>query len=312
MKMQRGVFEPEPAGEPDEERDLAAVFRRVRRIEIVTRRLVNDVFSGEYHSVFKGQGIEFDEVREYQPGDDVRSIDWNVTARMGRPYVKRFVEERELVVVFLLDVSASGFFGSGTATKIDTAAEICALLAFSAIQNHDKVGAIIFSEGVEEYIPPDKGKRHVLHVVRNALFHRPEGRATDLAAALEYLLRVIKQRAVVFVLSDFLSPDFSGPLSVAARKHDLVAIRIGDKRERDLGSGRAGLVRLWDQERGVEALVDLGNRKARERLERLVERRDAELAALFRRHKVDWIDIDSGSDYVRPLSLFFRARAKRR
>lgn len=293
-----------------DDRDLSAIIRRVRRIEIVTRRLVNDVFSGEYHSVFKGQGIEFDEVREYQPGDDVRSIDWNVTARMGRPYIKRFVEERELVVVFLLDVSASGLFGSGSVTKIDTAAEICALLAFSANQNNDKVGAIIFSDDVEEYIPPDKGKRHVLHVVRNALFFTPEGRGTNLAGALEYLLKVIKRRAVVFVLSDFLSPDFAGPLAVAAKKHDLVAIRIGDRRERDLGRG--GLVRLWDQERGVEMVADLGNRAARERFARLVEKRDEELAALFRRHKVDWVDIDSGSDYVKPLTLFFRARAKRR
>jgi uncharacterized protein (DUF58 family) len=293
-----------------QERDLARVLRRVRRIEIITRRLVNDVFSGEYHSVFKGQGIEFDEVREYQPGDDIRSIDWNVTARMGRPYIKRFVEERELVVVFLLDVSASGLFGSGGGTKIDTAAEICALLAFSATQNHDKVGAIIFSEDVEEYIPPDKGKSHVLRVVRSALFHRPRGKGTDLARALEYLLRVIKRRAVVFVLSDFVSPEFSAPLSIAARKHDLVAIRVEDKRERDLGGG--GLVRLWDQEGGFEKVVDLGSRSARERLVRLLEKRDEELAAVFKRHGVDWIDIESGSDYVRPLSLFFRARAKRR
>lgn len=296
--------------EQPRERDLGSVLRKVRRIEIVTRRLVNDVFSGEYHSVFKGQGIEFDEVREYQPGDDIRSIDWNVTARMGRPYIKRFVEERELVVVFLLDVSASGLFGSGEGTKIDTAAEICALLAFSATQNHDKVGAIIFSEDIEEYIPPDKGKSHVLRVVRGALFHRPRGRGTDLGRALEYLVRVIKRRAVVFVLSDFLSPDFSAPLAVAARKHDLVAIRVEDKRERDPGG--AGLARLWDQEKGIEKVVDLGSRAARERLARLLRQRDEDLAAVFRRNGVDWIDIESGSDYVRPLSLFFRARARRR
>jgi uncharacterized protein (DUF58 family) len=293
-----------------EERDLLGVLRRVRAIEIVTRRLVNDVFSGEYHSVFKGRGIEFDEVREYQPGDDVRSIDWNVTARMGRPFIKRFVEERELVVVFLLDVSASGLFGSQSKTKIETAVEICALLAFSAIQNNDKVGAIIFSEDVEEYIPPDRGKRHALHVIRNTLFHTPKGRGTDVAGALEYLLRVIKRRAVVFVLSDFLANDFSSPLAVAANKHDLVAVRITDRRERVPGAG--GLVRLWDQERGVETLVDLSNGRALERYHRLLATRDAELERIFKRHNVDWIDIDTEMDYVKPLSLFFRARAKRR
>ena len=294
----------------NEERDLSEILRKVRRIEIATKRMVNDVFSGEYHSVFKGQGMEFDEVREYQPGDDVRSIDWNVTARMGAPYIKRFVEERELIVMFLLDVSASGLFGTRSKTKIDTAAEICALLAFSAIQNNDKVGAIVFSEDVEEYIPPDKGRRHVLHVVRNVLFHKPKGTGTDIAGALEYLLRVIKRRAIVFVLSDFVSPDFSAPLAVAANKFDVVAIRIGDDRERDPGA--AGLVRLWDQERGIEKLIDLSRRPSRERFRRLLEARDAELASLFRKHSVDSIDIDTAMDYALPLSRFFRARAKRR
>ena len=296
--------------EHSDERDIYGILRRVRRIEIMTRRLANDLFSGEYHSVFKGQGIEFDEVREYQPGDDIRSIDWNVTARMGKPYIKRFVEERELVVVFLLDVSASGLFGSASKTKLDTAAEICALLAFSAVQNNDKVGAIIFSDHIEEYIPPDKGRRHVLHVVRNALFHEPEGKGTDITGALEYLLRVIKRRAIVFVLSDFLAPDFTRPLAIAANKHDLVAVRIRDKREKDIG--RVGLVRLWDQERGVEALVDLGSPAAQKRYERLLDERDSEQEAVFKRHKVDWIDIDTENDYVKPLNLVFRARAKRR
>jgi len=296
--------------EQTDERDLSGVLRRVRRIEIVTRRLVNDLFSGEYHSVFKGRGIEFDEVREYQPGDDIRSIDWNVTARMGRPYVKRFMEERELIVVLLVDVSASGLFGSQSKTKIDTAAEISALLAFSAIQNNDKVGAIIFSEGVEQYIPPDKGKRHALHVVRNVLYHEPKGKGTNISEALEYLSRVIKRRSVVFLLSDFVAPDFTRALSVAANKHDLVAIRIKDKREKDLGRG--GLVRLWDQERGVETVVDLGDRKRLEKFRRLLAKRDEELETIFKKHNVDWVDVENEADYVRPLSVFFRARAKRR
>ena len=296
--------------EQTDERDLSGVLRRVRRIEIVTRRLVNDLFSGEYHSVFKGRGIEFDEVREYQPGDDIRSIDWNVTARMGRPYVKRFMEERELIVVLLVDVSASGLFGSQSKTKIDTAAEISALLAFSAIQNNDKVGAIIFSEGVEQYIPPDKGKRHALHVVRNVLYHEPKGKGTNISEALEYLSRVIKRRSVVFLLSDFVAPDFTRALSVAANKHDLVAIRIKDKREKDLGRG--GLVRLWDQERGVETVADLGDKKRLEKFRRLIAKRDEELETIFKKHNVDWVDVENEADYVRPLSVFFRARAKRR
>ena len=213
-----------------DERDLKEVLRRIRRIEIFTKRVANELLSGEYHSVFKGQGMEFDEVREYQPGDDVRAIDWNVTARMGSPFIKRFMEERELIVLFLLDVSASGRFGTTDKTKIDLAAEICSVLAFSAIQNHDKVGAIIFSDEVEDYIAPDKGRRHVLRVIRNLLFHRPKGRGTNIEAALSYLLRVVKRRAVVFLLSDFIAPDFSRPLAAAANRFDLIAIKIGDSR----------------------------------------------------------------------------------
>jgi uncharacterized protein (DUF58 family) len=292
------------------ERNIAEVLKKVRRIEITTRRMVNDVFSGEYHSVFKGQGMEFDEVREYQPGDDIRAIDWNVTARMGAPYIKRFMEERELVVTFLLDVSASGRFGSAGKTKTDTAAEICAVLAFSAIQNHDKVGAIVFSDEVEEYIPPDKGRRHVLHLVREVLFFEPKRRGTNIAAALEYLLRVSKRRGIVFVVSDFLSPDFTRPLAMAARKHDVVAIWLGDPREESLAP--AGLMRVWDQEAQVERVIDLGSRAARERFAEHARRRREETAALFRRHGIDSVRIETGSDYTLPLSLFFKARAKRR
>jgi uncharacterized protein (DUF58 family) len=293
----------------DEERDITEIFKKIRRIEIFTKRMVNDLFSGEYHSVFKGQGMEFDEVREYQPGDDVRSIDWNVTARMGTPYIKRFVEERELVVLFLLDVSASGRFGTRSRTKIDTAAEICALLAFSAIQNNDKVGAIIFSDRVEQYIPPDKGRRHVLHVIRNLLFYKPTGKGTDIASALDYLLRVMKRRAIVFVLSDFISEDFTKPLSAAASRFDVVAIKIRDEREGDLGRGR--LVRLWDQETGEGRIIDLGSKRSRERFSRLLTETDQRLKKTFKRHGVDSIDIDCDEDYAKPLSVFFRARARR-
>ena len=293
-----------------EDRSLVEILKKVRRIEITTRRMVNDVFSGEYHSVFKGQGMEFDEVREYQPGDDIRAIDWNVTARMGTPYIKRFMEERELVVTFLLDVSASGRFGSTGKTKLDTAAEICAVLAFSAIQNHDKVGAIVFSDEVEKYIPPDKGRKHVLAVVRDLLFYQPKRNRTDVASALEYLLRVSKRRGIVFVVSDFLSPDFSRPLAMAARKHDVVAIWLTDPREEHLDV--AGLVRVWDQEARVERVIDLGSRAARDRFAAYARRRNEETAALFRRHGVDCVRIETGQDYLVPLSVFFRARARRR
>jgi uncharacterized protein (DUF58 family) len=289
---------------------LLEIFKKIRRIEIVTRRLVSDLFSGEYHSVFKGQGMEFEEVREYQPGDDVRMIDWNVTARMGAPFVKRYVEERELLVVFLLDVSASGRFGSADKTKTETAAEICALLAFSAIENNDKVGAIIFSDDVEEYLPPDKGRKHVLHVIRKLLFYQPEGRKTDIATALRYLMRVVKRRAIVFVLSDFIAPDFSREIAMAAKKFDLVALKLTDEREQSLPPGR--LLRAWDQEEGVERVIDLSRSDARERFARVAGEREEELRTLFRKNGVDVVNITTGEDYIKPLSLFFRARAKRR
>lgn len=307
--MARAV-EPSTSRSLEQERNVAEVLKRVRRVEITTRRLVNDVFSGEYHSVFKGQGMEFDEVREYQPGDDIRSIDWNVTARMGAPYIKRFMEERELVVMFLLDVSASGRFGSAEKTKIDTAAEICAVLAFSAIQNHDKVGAIVFSDDVEKYIVPDKGRRHVLRVVRDVLFHEPRGHRTDVAKALDYLLRVSKRRAIVFVVSDFLSPDFSRPLAMAARKHDVVAVWLTDPREEHIEN--AGLVRVWDQEAQIERMIDTGSKRARDRFAAAVERRRADMMSLMRRNGVDCVRVEAGQDYIVPLSLFFRARARRR
>jgi uncharacterized protein (DUF58 family) len=289
---------------------LTEVLKKIRRIEISTRRLVNDLFSGEYHSVFRGQGMEFDEVRAYQPGDDIRAIDWNVTARMGAPYIKRFMEERELVVMFLLDVSASGRFGTTEKTKIDTAAEICALLAFSAIQNNDKVGAVVFTDDVEQYIPPDKGRKHALHVVRELLVYEPSGSGTNLGAALSFLQRVLKRRAIVFVLSDFDAPDFERPLAMASRRFDVVALRIGDRREEELVG--SGLLRVWDQEKGIERVVDLTSRSARDRFAAYVRRRNEALVSLFNRCGVDHVDIDTGSDYIAPLTRFFRARAKRR
>ncbi len=296
--------------EPLGEQNLEEILRRIRRIEISTRRMVDDVFSGAYHSVFRGQGIEFDEVREYQPGDDIRFIDWNVTARMNAPYVKRFMEERELVVMFLLDVSASSRFGTTIRTRQETAAEICATLAFSAIQNHDKVGAVVFTDRVEKYIPPEKGRRHALHVLREILVHRPEGPGTDVGEALSFVSRVVRRRAIVFVLSDFESPPFDRPLSTAARKFDLVAVDIVDPRERELVPG--GMVRVWDQERREEVVLDLSRRDAARRFAERVRRRDEELDALFARNGVDRVRVETGEDVAVPLSRFFRARARRR
>ncbi|HBD97773.1 MAG TPA: DUF58 domain-containing protein, partial [Gemmatimonadetes bacterium] len=222
------------------------ILKKVRRIEISTRGLVNEVLSGEYHSVFKGRGMNFAEVREYQYGDDIRSIDWNVTARTGSPFVKVFEEERELTVMLVVDVSASGDFGTQERLKGEVAVEICALLAFSAIKNNDKVGLIIFSDHVEKFVPPSKGKRHVLRVLRELLYHRPEGRGTDITAALDYLNHVQRKRAVTFLVSDFRDAGFEKSLAVAGRRHDMIAVRVGDLREREIPS--VGLLELEDPE----------------------------------------------------------------
>ncbi|NUO81345.1 DUF58 domain-containing protein, partial [candidate division KSB1 bacterium] len=230
------------------------ILKKVRRLEIQTRALVNDVFSGEYHSVFKGRGMAFAEVREYVLGDDVRNIDWNVTARTGHPFVKVFDEERELTVMLLVDVSSSGEFGTHEQMKGDIAAEICALLAFSAIKNNDKVGLIIFTDRIEKFVPPKKGRTHVLRVLREVLYHKPEGHGTNITTALEYLNRVIRRKAVVFLVSDFLSEGYEKALRVAGKRHDLVAIPITDPRETEIPN--VGLVELEDAETGEVHLLD--------------------------------------------------------
>lgn len=285
------------------------ILRKVRRIEITTRGLVNQVFSGEYHSVFKGRGINFAEVREYDYGDDIRTIDWNVTARTGTPHVKIFEEERELTVMLLVDVSASGNFGTRERMKGDLAVEVCSLLAFSAIRNNDKVGLIIFSDRVEKFVPPRKGRRHVLRVLREMLYHEPEARTTDLAAALEYLSRIIRRRAVVFVVSDFVSKPFEKALGVAGRRHDLIALRIRDRRESELPP--IGLMELEDAETGERLVVDTSDRAFRAAL---AARGAEELAGqdrTFRRSKVDVVDLSPGRPYLRPLMRFFEERGRR-
>jgi len=286
------------------------ILKKVRRIEISTRGLVNEVLSGEYHSVFKGRGMNFAEVREYQYGDDIRSIDWNVTARTGAPFVKVFEEERELTVMLVVDVSASGDFGTRERMKGEVAVEICALLAFSAIKNNDKVGLIIFSDQVEKFVPPRKGKRHVLRVLRELLYHRPEGRGTNIRAALDYLNHVQRKKAVTFLVSDFRDSGFEKALAVAGRRHDLIAVRVGDLRERELPS--LGLLELEDPETGERVVVNTSDARFRAAFtERSLASR-GELNRTLRRGKVDVIDIETGEPYVRPLMRFFKDRMRRR
>jgi uncharacterized protein (DUF58 family) len=285
------------------------ILKEVRRIEISTRGLVNEVFSGEYHSVFKGRGMSFAEVREYQYGDDIRSIDWNVTARTGAPFVKIFEEERELTVMLLVDVSASGDFGTKQKLKSQVAIEICALLAFSAIKNNDKVGLVIFSDHVEQFVPPRKGRRHVLRVLRELLYHRPEGRGTDIGAALEYLAHVQRKRAVTFLVSDFRDEGFDRALAVAGRRHDLVAVRIGDAREQELPP--LGYVELEDPETGERVVVNTSSRVFRSAFRAVETSRKDALDRALRRSKVDVIDITTGEPWVKPLMRFFQGRMRR-
>jgi uncharacterized protein (DUF58 family) len=285
------------------------ILKQVRLIEISTRGLVNEVFSGEYHSVFKGQGMTFSEVREYQYGDDIRSIDWNVTARTGSPFVKIFEEERELTVVLMVDVSASGDFGTRQRLKGEVAAELSAVLAFSAIKNNDKIGLILFSDRIEKFVPPRKGRRHVLRVLREILYHRPEGRGTDIGASLEYLSRVVRRRAVVFLVSDFMGSGFVRPLSVAGKRHDLIAVRMRDRRELELPT--MGLLEMEDPESGERLVVNTSSPAFREAFSDRNRRREAELERDFRRCQVDLIDIETGQPYVEPLMRFFQQRMRR-
>ncbi len=287
--------------------ETAELLRRVRRIEIKTRALTDNIFAGEYHSAFKGHGMSFSEVREYQPGDDVRDIDWNVTARMNRPYIKVFEEERELTLMLLVDLSASQGFGTRGRSQRELAAEVAATLAFSAMQNNDKVGVVFFTDRVEKFIPPQKGRRHILYIIRELLDFEPEGQRTDVAAAMEYLMRVMTKRCIAFVLSDFLdTTDFSRPLSVAARKHDLVALRLYDRFTEEMPD--VGLLRVRDAETGHSRYVDTSSRAVRQYQRRWAENRSRLLAQLFRRNGVDYADIPTDGDYVRRLINLFAGR----
>jgi len=285
------------------------ILKKVREIEIYTNRLVNDVLAGEYHSVFKGRGMEFSEVREYHQGDDIRNIDWNVTARMGHPYVKLHVEERELTVILLIDASASGNFGTVNQMKGELAVELCAVLAFSAIRNNDKIGLITFTDDVEKYIPPKKGKNHVLRVIRELLYFEPERKGTDIQAALEYLNRVMKRKAVVFLVSDFIAGDYEQALRVTSRKHDVIPITITDPRETELP--KVGLLELEDAEIGEMIMIDTFDASVRQAYRDLALLTQTARERLFRSMKMDAIDIRTNEPYVSTLINFFRKRASR-
>ncbi|MBW2471115.1 MAG: DUF58 domain-containing protein [Deltaproteobacteria bacterium] len=287
--------------------------KKIRYIQIYTSKAVNDILAGEYHSVFKGQGMEFDEVRAYQPGDDIRTIDWNVTARTGHPYVKRYIEEREITVFFLVDLSGSGSFGSSDKLKNEIAAEFCALLAFSAIKNNDKVGIILFTDVIELFIPPAKGTSHVLRLIRELLYFdsgKKRGMAgTDIALALDYLGRVMHKRGVVFLVSDFLDQDFEKPLGVLARRHDMIAVSVADPREHLLPD--VGLLEIQDAETGETVVIDAGSREVRSKYEHLARVKQEKLDNLFKSLGVDHIQLFTDRDYVLDLVKFFRTRMKK-
>ncbi|OHB97267.1 MAG: hypothetical protein A2W74_06840 [Planctomycetes bacterium RIFCSPLOWO2_12_38_17] len=285
------------------------ILKKIKQIQIHTRRLVDEAFIGEYHSVFKGRGMEFEEVREYQPGDEIRTIDWNVTARMGRPFVKRYVEERELTVMLLVDVSASGNFGSVRHLKNEIATEICALLAFSAIKNNDKVGMIMFTDKIEKFLPPKKGPKYVFRVIRELLCSKPSGRGTDISVALEYLKKISSRRAISFVVSDFLADNYEHALRIANKKHDIISVTVVDPREQELPD--VGMVELKDAESGETLLLDTSNPLARKEFGALANKVQQERSRLFRSMGIDEIVINTGKHYVEPIIRFFRIREKR-
>lgn len=285
------------------------ILKKIRGLEIKTRALVETAFAGDYHSVFKGRGMNFEDVREYQPGDEIRSIDWNVTARLGSPFVKKFTEERELTVMLIVDVSASGNFGSASQSKRELAAEVACLLAFSAIRNNDKVGLLLFSDRLELFIAPKKGRSHTLRIIREILFFQPQGRGTDAAAALDHFNKIITRRAVVFLISDFQAPDFSRELSVTARRHDLIAVRIQDEREQTLP--RLGIIRLEDAESGDQIEINTADRNVRDRFRALAEKKQSEITTVLRRNRIDAINLRTGDNYLPALRTFFKQRERR-
>lgn len=285
------------------------LLKKVRLVELRTKGFVNEIFSGEYHSVFKGRGIEFAEVREYQYGDDIRLIDWNVSARFGRPYIKVFEEERELTVMLLVDFSGSSQYGTRNGLKRDIAVEICACLAFSAMKNNDKVGAILFTDRIEKFIPPKKGKSHILRILRELLFFEPVGKKTNLRLGLEYLNKVIKKRSISFFISDFYDNNFEDPLKLVSKKHDLIAVHLVDPTEKELPP--LGLIKFVDAETGENIWVDSTSDIVRKKYSEFWINNKQKLDKLFLKSKVDKIEINIDKSYLNPLIDFFKRRSKR-
>jgi uncharacterized protein (DUF58 family) len=286
--------------------ETSELLKRVRQIEIKTRGLSRNIFAGEYHSAFKGRGMTFSEVREYQYGDDIRNIDWNVTARYNSPYVKLFEEERELTVMLMIDVSGSREFGTMSKLKKNQITEIAAVLAFSAIQNNDKIGVIFFSDRIEKFIPPKKGKTHILRIIRELIDFQPEHRNTDISSALRYLTNAIKKRCTTFVISDFIDNDFENALTIANKKHDVVALKIYDQREQELPS--IGLVKIKDAETGEYSWVDTSNKKVRDNYAKWWRNQEESVTEVFKRSGVDVANIRTDQDYVRSLIALFKRR----
>ncbi len=281
------------------------LLKKVRKIEIKTKGLTKNIFAGQYHSSFKGRGMTFSEVREYQYGDDIRSIDWNVTARFNHPYIKIFDEERELTVILLIDVSKSASFGSDR-FKREYLAEIAAVLAFSAIQNEDKIGVILFSDRIEKFIPPKKGRKHILFIIRELLTFKPQGTGTDIAMALKFLSSAVKKRTTVFLMSDFISPDFSKPLKIVAYKHDLISLFIYDRLETELP--KVGILNAYDPETGKTMWLDTSNKNVREKYKKFWQDHEQNLKQIFNKSNVDFVKIRTDQDYVKPLVKFFKSR----
>ena len=286
--------------------EATELIKRVRKIEIKTKGLSKNIFAGEYHTAFKGKGMAFSEVREYQYGDDIRSIDWNVTARFNHPYVKVYEEERELTVMLLIDISGSRNFGSVSVLKKNIITEIAAVLSFSAIQNNDKIGVILFSDGIEKFIPPKKGKQHILRIIRELIDFEPASSRTNISESLRYLTNAIKKRSIAFVISDFIDDDYDEALRIANRKHDVVALQIYDIRETELPP--VGFVRLKDAETGRLAWVDTASRKVRMGYSLWWEKEQQRLASVLTRSGVDWVKIRTDEDYVKPLINLFKRR----
>lgn len=291
-------------------RDTKELLKKVRKIEIKTRGLSNHLFSGEYHSAFKGRGMAFSEVREYQVGDEIRTIDWNVTARFNHPYVKSFEEERELTVMLLIDVSGSENFGTVVQQKQDVATELCAVLAFSAIQNNDKVGVIFFSDKIEKFIPPKKGRSHILAIIRELIDFTPENKGTNVAEALRYFTSAIKKRSTAFIISDFISGPFEDQLKIANKKHDIIALKLYDRHEEEFPD--LGLVPMVDEETGELQWVNTSNKDVRNAYKAAALKRNAELANVFKKSGVDFTGIGTHESYVKPLMTLFKKRESRR